>query len=153
MYQQVIVVGHLGKDPEIRYSSDGTAFANFSIAATDTWKDRSSGEKKEVTEWFQAVAAGRLAEICGEYLRKGHQGFFVGKMRTRKWQAKDGTDKYTTEFRIDELRLLKNGENRTYRNDDGFGGGSSSEAPARKPVPKKAPTSGPIEDMDDDIPF
>ena len=98
---KVILVGNLGQDPEIRYTADGRPIANFSIATSESWKDKNSGEKREKTEWHRVVVFGKLAEICGEYLSKGKQVYIEGKLRTRKWQGQDGQDKYTTEVVID----------------------------------------------------
>ena len=93
---KVIVVGNLGKDPETRFLPDGKAVCNFSVATTDRWTDKASGEKKEATEWHRISSFGRIAEICGEYLKKGSAVYIEGKIRTRKWQDKDGQDRYST---------------------------------------------------------
>jgi single-strand DNA-binding protein len=98
---KVILVGNLGQDPEIRYTADGRPIANFSIATSESWKDKNSGEKREKTEWHRVVVFGKLAEICGEYLSKGRQVYIEGKLQTRKWQGQDGQDRYTTEVVID----------------------------------------------------
>lgn len=98
---KVILVGNLGQDPEIRYTADGRPIANFSIATSETWKDRNSGERREKTEWHRVVVFGKLAEICGEYLSKGRQVYIEGKLQTRKWQGQDGQDRYTTEVVVD----------------------------------------------------
>ena len=98
---KVILVGNLGQDPEIRYTADGRPIANFSVATSETWKDKNSGEKREKTEWHRVVVFGKLAEICGEYLSKGRQVYIEGKLQTRKWQGQDGQDRYTTEVVID----------------------------------------------------
>lgn len=98
---KVILVGNLGQDPEIRYTADGRPIANFSIATSETWKDKNSGEKREKTEWHRVVVFGKLAEICGEYLSKGRQVYIEGKLQTRKWQGQDGQDRYTTEVVVD----------------------------------------------------
>jgi single-strand DNA-binding protein len=146
---KVIVVGNLGKDPETRFLPDGKAVCNFSVATTDTWKDKVSGEKKEATEWHRISAFGRLAEICGEYLKKGSQVYIEGKLKTRKWQDKEGQDRYTTEIIADAMQMLGSRS--------GMGGGepraemreptaTGESRPAKKPV-------GQFQDMDDDIPF
>ena len=98
---KVILVGNLGQDPEIRYTADGRPIANFSIATSETWNDKSSGERREKTEWHRVVVFGKLAEICGEYLSKGRQVYIEGKLQTRKWQGKDGQDRWTTEVVVD----------------------------------------------------
>ena len=149
---KVILIGNLGKDPETRYLPSGEALTSFSIATSETWKDKTSGEKKEATEWHRISAFGKLAEICGEYLRKGSQVYIKGALRTRKWQDKEGQDRYTTEIRADQMRMLGS------RGGEGGGGGgmrepsaapsggSASKAPAKK-------SGGSFDDMDDDIPF
>lgn len=103
---KVILVGNLGKDPEIRYMPNGEAVANFSVATSESWKDKQSGEQKEQTEWHRVVAFKKLAEIIGEYVKKGSKIYIEGKLRTRKWQDKDGQDKYMTEIIADEMQML-----------------------------------------------
>jgi single-strand DNA-binding protein len=98
---KVIIVGNLGQDPDVRYTQDGKAIANFSIATTESWKDKNTGEKKEKTEWHRVVVFGKIAEVCGEYLSKGSPVYIEGKLQTRKWTDKDGNDKYTTEIVVD----------------------------------------------------
>jgi single-strand DNA-binding protein len=145
---KVIVVGNLGKDPETRFMPDGKAVCNFSVATTDTWKDKATGEKKEATEWHRVSSFGRLAEICGEYLKKGSQVYVEGKLRTRKWQDKEGQDRYTTEIIADAMQMLGSRS--------GMGGGETREArepsAAGESRPAKKP-AGQFQDMDDDIPF
>ena len=138
---KVILVGNLGKDPEVRYFQDGTAVANFTIATSRQWKDKSSGEKKEQTEWHKVVAFRRLAEICGEYLHKGKQVYVEGRLQTREWEDKDGNRRWTTEIVANEMQMLgpKGG--------DSSGGGDYYKAPGTSDAP---PAGG---DMDDDIPF
>lgn len=141
---KVILVGNLGRDPEIRYMPDGTAVANFSIATSDEWKDKNTGEKKSKTEWHRIVAFRRLGEICGEYLSKGKQVYIEGKLQTRSWE-KDGVTRYTTEILADKMQMLgSRGEfNSGQRNAGGGGGGYGQSAP-QEPFP---------ESQDDDIPF
>ncbi len=103
---KVILVGNLGRDPEIRYTADGMAVCNFSIATTSQWKDRTSGEKREETEWHRIVLYNRLAEIAGEYLKKGRPVFIEGRMRTRKWKGDDGQDRFTTEVIAEQMQML-----------------------------------------------
>ena len=103
---KVIVVGNLGKDPETRFMPDGKAVCSFSVATTDKWTDKATNEKKEATEWHRISSFGRLAEICGEYLKKGSQVYIEGKLRTRKWQDKEGQDRYTTEIIADAMQML-----------------------------------------------
>jgi single-strand DNA-binding protein len=133
---KVIIIGNLGKDPEVRYMPNGTAVANISVATTRNWKDKQSGEKQEETEWHRIVFYDRLAEIAGEYLAKGRPVYVEGRLKTRKWQDKDGVDKYTTEIIAENLQLLGGGQrdNDEDGNDDrgngnsrgnGNGGGNS----------------------------
>src|ERR671936_1314103 len=103
---KVILVGNLGRDPETRYMPDGAAITNVSIATSFAWTDKASGEKKEETEWHRVVFRARLAEIAGEYLKKGSQVYVEGRLRTRKWQDKDGQDRYTTEIMADSMQML-----------------------------------------------
>jgi single-strand DNA-binding protein len=145
---KVILVGNLGADPETRYMPSGDAITNIRIATTDRWKDKASGEMKEATEWHRIAFFGRLAEIAGQYLKKGSQVYVEGRIRTRKWQDKDGQDRYSTEIVADAMQLLGKRE--------GMGDAppreSSEPAPAQaKPAAKKPATS--LADMDDDIPF
>ena len=144
---KVIIVGNLGKDPETRYAPSGDAVTNITIATTETWKDKATGEKREATEWHRVVFFGKLAEIAGQYLKKGSQVYLEGKLKTRKWQDKDGADRYTTEINADELKML-----------GGKGDGQQSEpqrqqqAPQRQQAQKPA-SGGGFNEFDDDIPF
>jgi single-strand DNA-binding protein len=104
---KVILVGHLGRDPEVRYTQDGRPICNFTMATTEQWKDKNSGEKREKTEWHRVVVFGKLAEICGEYLSKGRQVYVEGRLQTRKWQGQDGQDRYTTEVVIDQRGTMQ----------------------------------------------
>jgi len=147
---KVILVGNLGRDPETRFSTDGGAIANVSIATTDTWKDKASGEKQERTEWHRVVFFNRLAEIAGEYLKKGSQVYIEGALRTRKWTDKEGAEKFTTEIVADKMQMLGGRQ--------GAGDRMSSEprepAMASEPRPAAAKKpAGKFEEMDDDIPF
>lgn len=103
---KVILIGNLGRDPEVRYSPNGQAIANVTIATSESWKDKNSGEKQERTEWHRVVFFGRLAEIAGEYLKKGAQVYIEGRLQTRKWQDKDGQDRYTTEIVALDMQML-----------------------------------------------
>lgn len=172
---KVIVVGNLGKDPETRYSPNGGAICNVRVATTRNWKDKATGEKKEETEWHSVVFYDRLAEIAGEYLKKGRSVYVEGRLKTRKWQDKEGQERYTTEIIATEMQLLGSREGMGGGGgqgaDDGGGasysresyggggqgggggggarsGGGGGGAPARKPA---APAN--LGDMDDDIPF
>ncbi|WP_439537156.1 single-stranded DNA-binding protein [Methyloversatilis sp.] len=170
---KVILVGNLGKDPETRYAPNGDAICNITVATTDSWKDKATGEKKEMTEWHRVAFFGRLAEIAGQYLRKGSAVYVEGSLRTRKWQDKDGNDRYTTEIRADQMQMLGSRQgmggggagNEGYSGGAGGSGGSDDfdqsprQAPAarapQKPAPQSAPasSSGGFGGMDDDIPF
>jgi single-strand DNA-binding protein len=155
---KVILVGNLGKDPETRYMPNGEAVTNVTIATSDTWTDKVSGEKKEATEWHRVTFYRRLAEVAGEYLKKGSSVYVEGKLRTRKWQDKEGQDRYTTEVIADVMQMLgsRSGGGGSAPMDDG--GPSRSESPQReparaaKPAAAKKPATA-FEDMDDDIPF
>ena len=155
---KVIIVGNLGKDPEMRSFPNGDQIANVTIATTDRWKDKTSGEMKEATEWHRVNFNGRLAEIVGQYLKKGSQVYVEGSLRTRKWTDKDGVDKYTTEIRADQMQMLGSRQGMGGASSDSDEAGySAPRAPAARPAPaaKAAPAkaaSG-FDDMDDDIPF
>src|SRR3954471_15056959 len=148
---KVILVGNLGRDPETRYSPDGGAITNVSIATTDTWKDKASGEKQERTEWHRVVFFTRLAEIAGEYLKKGSQVYIEGSLRTRKWQDKEGQERYTTEIVADRMQMLGS------RSGMGDAAAREKMGDAKEPVTageaKGAKKPGGIADLDDDIPF
>ena len=142
-----IGIGNLGADPESRVTASGEAVCNISIACTETWRDKETGEKKEMTEWVRVGFFGKLAEIAGQYLRKGSQVYIEGSLRTRKWQDKNGQDRYTTEIRADVMKML-----------GGKGDGQQSEpqqAPQqRQPTQRQQPQqSSGFGDLDDDIPF
>ena len=155
---KVIIVGNLGKDPEMRSFPNGDQIANVSIATTDRWKDKTSGEMKEATEWHRINFNGRLAEIVGQYLKKGSQVYVEGSLRTRKWTDKDGVEKFTTEIRADQMQMLGSRQGMgASAPDSDEGGYSAPRASAARPaaVSKAAPAkaaSG-FDDMDDDIPF
>ena len=157
---KVILVGNLGRDPETRYSPDGAALTNVSIATTSQWKDKTTGEKREETEWHRVAFFGRLAEIASEYLRKGSQVYIEGRLRTRKWQDKEsGQDRYSTEIVADVMQMLgsRQGggaapeeESRPARASAGAPRAASG-APAKSAA--KEPAGGGVADLDDDIPF
>jgi single-strand DNA-binding protein len=152
---KVILVGNLGRDPETRYMPDGGAITNVSIATTDVWKDK-QGEKQEKTEWHRVAFFGKLAEIAGEYLKKGSQVYVEGRLQTRKWQDKDGADKYTTEIVADRMQMLgsrQGGGGRDMGEPDAASAPRSSAgagAGASKPTAK---SGGKFDDFEDDIPF
>ena len=157
---KVIIVGNLGRDPETRYMPSGDAMTTIAVATTDSWKDKSSGEKKEQTEWHRITFFGKLAEIAGQYLKKGSQVYVEGSLRTRKYTDKDGVEKYATDIRADTMQMLgsRQGAGGGSQMDDGY---SSAPPPQRqnagpssggasRPAPKPASN---FNDMDDDIPF
>ena len=169
---KVILVGNLGRDPEMRSFPSGDQVANVTLATTDKWKDKQSGEPREHTEWHRLVFNGRLAEIAGQYLRKGSQVYVEGSIRTRKYQDKDGVEKYATDIRVDQMQMLGSrqgmggpsgggsDDDGGYSQGGGGGGGYAPRAPASAPrapapAPRQAPakSSSGFDDMDDDIPF
>ena len=142
---KVMIIGHLGADPEVRYTAGGAAVANLRIATTEKWRDKQTGEKKETTEWHSVVLFGKLGEIAGEYLKKGRQVFIEGRLQTRKWQDKDGKDRYKTEIIGADMQMLGGGG-------EGRGGGESQRQPARQPAGKPVEPAF-ADDFMDDIPF
>ena len=157
---KVIIVGNLGKDPEMRSFPNGDQIANVSIATTDKWKDKTTGEMKEATEWHRINFNGRLAEIVGQYLKKGSQVYVEGSLRTRKWTDKDGVEKFTTEIRADQMQMLGGRQGMGGGGGDDGGGSNYSAprpaAPAARPAaakPAAAKAASGFDDMDDDIPF
>ena len=155
---KVILMGNLGRDPEVRYSPDGAAVCNVSIATTSSWKDKNSGERREETEWHRVVFYNRLAEIAGEYLKKGRPVYVEGRIKTRKWQNKEGVDQYTTEVVADNMQLLGGRDG----GDGGSSGGNEGSSGAPRPAARAQQASRPaapaagganLSDMDDDIPF
>ncbi len=139
---KVILVGNLGQDPEIKYMPSGQAVCNISIATTESWNDKTSGEKIEKTEWHRVVFFRRLAEIAGEYLRKGSQVYVEGRLQTRKWQDQSGNDRYTTEIVANEMQML-----------GGKGGGVAAMPESGSPASQPEPVAAGSDDFDDDIPF
>lgn len=171
---KVILIGNLGRDPEVRYAPSGSAICNVTIATSRNWKDKNSGDKVEETEWHRVVFYDRLAEIAGEYLKKGRPVYVEGRLKTRKWQDKDGKDNYTTEIVAEQMQLLggrEGGGGGDRGGDEGgysrapaggeYGGGGGGARPAAAPRPAPAPRQAPapksggggFDDMDDDIPF
>ncbi len=178
---KVIIVGNLGRDPEMRTFPSGDQVANVTVATTDKWKDKQTGEMKEATEWHRVVFNGRLAEIAGQYLRKGSQVYVEGSLRTRKWTDQSGVEKYSTEIRADQMQMLGSrqgmggggqgggGSQQGGGYDDGYGDQGGYDAPPQRraapaprpapaPAPRQAPAPAPraasgFDDMDDDIPF
>ena len=162
---KVILIGNLGADPESRFAPSGDAICNIRLATTETWRDKNTGERREATEWHRVAFFGKLAEIAGQYLRKGSQVYIEGSLRTRKWQDQSGQDRYTTEIRADEMKMLgrREGGDAPMRGGEGGGWDAGAQsaparqpaAPAQRPQPQAAPPqqSGGFGDFDDDIPF
>ena len=171
---KVILIGNLGRDPEVRYTPSGAAVCNVSVATTRNWKSKDSGDRVEETEWHRVVFYDRLAEIAGEYLKKGRPVYVEGRLKTRKWQGQDGKDNYTTEIVAEQMQLLGGregmGGGASQMGDEsgaasaGYGGGRETAEPVRAPrsapVSRPAPAPAPapksatgFDDMDDDIPF
>ncbi len=176
---KVILVGRLGKDPEVRYATNGSAMANVTLATSENWKDRATGQRQERTEWHSLVFFGRLAEIAGEYLRKGSQVYVEGRIQTRKWQDQTGNDRYTTEIVVNEMTMLGGRAGSGMGGGAGYdnsmpqqGGGQGYNAPqpaaqpqqpaqpaqqpaaaAPRPAAPAAPANNSFDNFDDDIPF
>jgi single-strand DNA-binding protein len=154
---KVILVGNLGADPETRYMPNGDAVANIRLATSEQWTDKASGEKREATEWHRVVFYRKLAEIVGQYLKKGSSVYVEGRIRTRKWQDKEGQERYTTEIEANEMKMLGGRQNASSSGGEAeYGGSMPSSAPAATPSgnrPAPAKKSPSFEDMDDDIPF
>jgi single-strand DNA-binding protein len=145
---KVILIGNLGSDPEVKFMPSGDAVATLSLATSESWKDKNTGEQVEKTEWHRVVMFKRLAEIAGEYLKKGSKVYVEGRLQTRKWQGQDGQDRYTTEIVANEMQMLDS---------RGGGTGNFNQAPASSNThanaqPQSAPAGG-FDDFDDDIPF
>jgi single-strand DNA-binding protein len=159
---KVIIVGNLGRDPETRYMPSGDAVTNITVATTDSWKDKGTGEKKETTEWHRIAFFGKLAEIAGQYLKKGSQVYVEGSLKTRKYTDKDGVEKYATEIRADSMQMLggRQGQGQQDGGNDynpgNYTGGAARQnttAPTSggsRSAPSKTPS---FDDLDDDIPF
>ena len=167
---KVIIVGNLGNDPEVRYSNNGAAIANISVATSDSWKDKNTGERQERTEWHRIVMFNRLGEIAGEYLKKGSKVYIEGKLQTRKWQDQQGNDRYSTEIVADQMQMLDSrgggmgggqGGGGGFQQQGGgqnqYGGGQQQQGSGQQfggGQPQQAPSQpAPATDFDDDIPF
>lgn len=153
---KVIIVGFLGNDPELRTMPNGEAVANISVATSEAWTDKNTGERREVTEWHRIVFYRRQAEICGEYLKKGSHVYLEGRLRTRKWQDQNGQDRYTTEIQGDVLQML---DSRSDRQSDGYEPTAQPRYPSQSQSTPHATPAGkpaaeaPMDNFDDDIPF
>jgi single-strand DNA-binding protein len=152
---KVILVGNLGADPETRYMPNGDALANIRLATTESWKDKATGEKKELTEWHRVVFRNKLAEIVGQYLKKGSAVYVEGRIRTRKWQDKEGQERYTTEIEAREMQMLGSRQNAASSSggEAEYGGSMPSSGASGAPRAASAQKAPSFEDMDDDIPF
>ena len=144
---KAIIVGNLGNDPEVRYSNNGAAIANITVATSDSWKDKNTGERQERTEWHRIVMFNRLGEIAGEYLKKGSKVYIEGKLQTRKWQDQQGQDRYTTEIVADQMQML---DARTGGDQMSQGGQQQGFQGGQQQAPQQQP---PANDFDSDIPF
>lgn len=141
---KVIIVGNVGRDPETRYMPNGEAVTNIAVATTESWKDKNSGDKKESTEWHRITFYRKLAEIAGQYLKKGSSVYIEGKLQTRKWTDKDGVERYTTEIIADTMQMLGGKQD---------GASNAQKEPANQKPAEKPSSGGAFSDMDDDIPF
>lgn len=159
MLNKVMLIGRLGADPEVRYMPSGGAVTTLSLATSRRWKDKQTGERREETEWHRVVMFNRLAEIAGEYLKKGSQAYIEGHIRTRKWQAQDGQDRYTTEIVADSMNMLdsRSGGTSDFGGEQPQGGYSRPAGQAQQPAQQSGSGSMPpppnYDDFDDDIPF
>lgn len=154
---KVIIIGNLGQDPEVKYMPNGNAVANVTVATSESWKDKNTGEQVDKTEWHRVVFFRRLAEIVGEYLKKGSKVYIEGKLQTRKWQDKNGADHWTTEIMANEMQMLdsrgggSSDFNQSQGQDQGMGGGQQQSA--SQSAPSQAAPAPMNNDFDDDIPF
>lgn len=163
MLNKVTLIGNLGADPEVRFMPSGGSVANISLATTRRWKDRQTGERKEATEWHRVIFFNRLAEIAGEYLKKGSQIYVEGRLQTRKWQGQDGQDRYTTEILAEEMHMLgsRSGGTSHFGTEPAYGSQAPSmsnhqqggTAPQNNPGAPPSPPLPKYDDFDDDIPF
>ncbi|MDD5247601.1 MAG: single-stranded DNA-binding protein [Rhodocyclaceae bacterium] len=155
---KVILVGNLGKDPETRYMPNGEQVTNITVATSESWKDKNSGEQKEATEWHRVTFYRRLAEIAGQYLKKGSQVYIEGRLQTRKWQGQDGQDRYTTEIIASEMKMLGKREGQggpagDAARESGASRGGQERGQQSRPAPSQPAAGGNFNDFDDDIPF
>ena len=151
---KVQLIGRLGQDPEVKFLPNGDAVCNISLATSERWKDKQSGEQKEKTEWHRVVLFGKVAEIAGQYLKKGALAYFEGKLETRKWQDQSGQDRYTTEIRANEMKMLSGKDEACAGSREGnTGGGQQRQAPRNASAPHPAQQAPAQDNLDDDIPF
>lgn len=149
MINKAIIVGNLGKDPESKHTSNGSSVSNFSVATSETWKDKNTGERKEATEWHRVVAFGRTADVVNQYLSKGSKVYVEGKIQTRKWQDKEGNDRYTTEILANNIKMMDGKSESGQSRQQSRAPELVSQGP-EKPAPQQAPVS---DFLDDDVPF
>jgi single-strand DNA-binding protein len=156
---KIQLIGRLGQDPEMRYTQAGKAVANISVATSESWKDKQTGQKQERTEWHRCVGFERTAEVIGEYLKKGSLVYIEGRLATRKWQDNNGQDRYTTEVKVDQMKMLEsradssNAGQRPPANQNGGRGNASQQPAPGQTGQNPAPAPGGFDDFDDDIPF
>ena len=152
---KVILIGNCGQDPEVKYSQNGSAIVNLSVATSDSWKDKQTGQMQDRTEWHRVVFFNRLAEIAGEYLKKGSKVYIEGKLQTRKWQDQNGQDRYTTEIVANEMQMLDSRGTGEFNNaGGGFGAQQNSMAPQQNGMNQQQATTAPkMDSLDDSIPF
>jgi single-strand DNA-binding protein len=158
---KVILVGNIGQDPEAKYMPNGNAVTNISVATSESWKDKNTGQQQERTEWHRVVLFNKLGEIAGQYLKKGAKVYIEGSLRTRKWQGQDGQDRYTTEIVASDMQMLDGrggagGEYTPPTSEDSWGQPSRPQSPAANksaPAAQEPPSAGGFNDFDDDIPF
>ena len=152
---KVTLIGNLGNDPEVRYGASGNAVANISLATTESWRDKDSGEQQEKTEWHRVVFFGKLAEIVGEYLKKGRQVYVEGRLQTNKWQDKEGNDRYTTQIVANEMQMLGSKDNNLNNQDFSPSNPAALAEEKKQPEEKKQSASieSPMDNFDEDIPF
>ncbi|MGR6035041.1 MAG: single-stranded DNA-binding protein [Candidatus Nitrosoglobus sp.] len=153
---KVILIGNLGRDPEVRYTANGGAIANITLATSETWKDKTTGEQQDRTEWHRIVFFGRLGEIAGEYLKKGSKIYVEGRLQTRKWQSQDGQDHYTTEIIANDMQMLDRatGGSAPYNDDNEMSRGpGSTSGPSSPSARSPSPPPSVDDDFEDDIPF
>lgn len=152
---KAIILGNIGKDPEVRYTASGEAICNITVATSESWKDKATGEKKELTEWHRISFFGKLAEICGQYLKKGSQVYVEGSIRTRKWTDKEGVERYTTEIKGDEMKMLgAKPAGHGNQSSENYAAGNEGYAPAPQRSAQGAPPpKRNFDDLGDDIPF
>ena len=147
---KVIIIGRLGRDPEMRYTASGDAICNMTVATSESWKDKATGEKKELAEWHRISMFGKLAEIAGQYPKKGSQVYIEGSLRTRKWTDKDGIERYTTEIRADTMKMLGSKPDGGSSSNDSGDSGYQESAPKQT---RQAPQTNSFDDLEDSIPF